>query len=96
MTDLDRLDRKSLIAEAYVLRAERRLLIAALRDISREPEGDEQSAQAVAREVLRALGEQEPEPAPAPSCSYPSCVDESGRCARLFAGECAGPKGARS
>jgi hypothetical protein len=26
-------------------------------------------------------------------CRYPVCVDDSGRCARLFAGECAGPNG---
>ena len=26
-------------------------------------------------------------------CRYPACVDDSGRCARLFAGECAGPNG---
>ncbi len=31
------------------------LLIASLRDISRQPEGDEQSAQAVARETLNRL-----------------------------------------
>jgi hypothetical protein len=28
-------------------------------------------------------------------CRYPACVDDSGRCARLFAGECAGPKGGK-
>jgi hypothetical protein len=26
-------------------------------------------------------------------CRYPACVDDSGRCARLFAGECSGPGG---
>jgi hypothetical protein len=29
----------------------------------------------------------------AKTCRYPSCVDDSGRCARLFAGECSGPGG---
>jgi hypothetical protein len=33
-----------------------------------------------------------PEPAPALLCRYPACADDGGRCARLFAGECAGPR----
>jgi hypothetical protein len=29
-------------------------------------------------------------------CGYPSCVDKNGWCARLFAGECSGPKQERT
>jgi hypothetical protein len=43
--------------ERDALRAENAKLRAAMRDIARQPEGDEESAQAVARAVLRELGE---------------------------------------
>ena len=56
----------------------------ALSDIARQPEGDEQSAQAVAKEALATQRG---------GCEYPDCLDGNGRCHPMLKGECAGPRG---
>jgi septal ring factor EnvC (AmiA/AmiB activator) len=70
-------------ASLRVLAREHANMNQALSDIARQPEGDEQSAQAVAKEALATQRG---------GCEYPDCLDGNGRCHPMLKGECAGPR----